>query len=827
MSSQKLQILIEALNQASGPIREVQQQIEAMQNTSRGFQDLGNQITGVGRAMSLGVTAPIVGGLGYAAHAAIGFEAAMADVNKALGADTPEAMADVRETVMSLSTEMGRLPTDMAAMVTEAGKLGVARDQIEDYNRLVAQVGVGFDMSAGQAGESIAKMTNVLGYMDSQGRVNIDGLVQLSDTINYLADTGATSEAAIANVLGRAGGTTRIFGMANTSAAGLATAFLNLGDAPEVVGTALNSMLPKLQTATKQNDKFQNALKSIGIDAGQFEQAIAKDATGAFLDFVDAVSQADNVSGVISDLFGTGSDSAMLAKATQNVEAFRATVEGAGNVESGGLQKTFEMRAATTGQQLQMLAAQAQIMAINIGSALLPTILSITQALTPMVAGFAKFAGQNQGIVTIGVAIAAIAAAIGPVLVAVGAVVSAIGAIGGAIAGIQSFGLLVSAIMAGVAPATGFAGAVAGIAAAIAGIGIGPILAIGAALAAAAFLVITNWQPISAFFMNLFAQIGSAIAPIAASIQQFFGGLAAGFMTGLAPVMPVIQQFGQSLMSIGQSVLLIGQAFFNVVGAIFNFAMALMQLTPASMILSSVGSAFQGAGMSAASFGQMVGGAIAFVIGGLARLGAAAVGVIANFVAMGAGIISTVNGIAAQMFSAGARIVQMLANGIRSAIGAVTSAIGSVANAVRSMLPNSPVPTGPLTVLNNPNAGPGGNIVRMLAAGITPGPLQAAMARAIAPVQQMAMNLPLPGIAGGMSLGQPGFGTRPTGGDVGVRPSVGAGGTNNQITLSISVDASGGADGGAIADTLEERLRDLLPGLLAGEDRRRERVAYG
>src|SRR5665648_649597 len=85
--------------------------------------------------------------------------------------------------------------------------------------------------------------------------------------------------------------------------------------------------------------------------------------------------------------------------------------------------------------------------------------------------------------------IAGIAAAIGPVLVIVGTLISSVGAIAGA------FGA-----------ASGAIAAAGGIIATIVGIITSPItltIAAIAALAAIAFVVVKNWEPIKAFFSNL------------------------------------------------------------------------------------------------------------------------------------------------------------------------------------------------------------------------------------------------------------------------------------------------------------------------------------
>ncbi|HIK42154.1 phage tail tape measure protein [Thermoleptolyngbya sp. M55_K2018_002] len=746
--SEKLQILIEALNNASGPIREVQQQIEALSNQSFLTRDLGRSITDLGDRMTNTVSRPIQNALTTAAHAAMDFESAMVGTNRAVGADTQAEINATRDTVMRLSQELGILPTAMADLVAEAGKLGIAAPQIEDYNRLVAQTGVAFDMSTDQSGAAIAKLTNVLGYMDSQGRVNIEGLRQLNATIDYLGDSGATSQSAIVNVLGRAGGAARQFGLTNTEAAGLATAFLNLGDAPEVVGTALVGMLPKLQNATRQTSGFQETLAEIGISAKDMESAIKQDASGAFLDLMDRIQASGNASGIIQGLFGSGSDSAMLAKAVSNVEQFRKTIESAEGVDVGRLGGSFETASATSGAALARLKTSMSILSIEIGSVLLPAIAQIAQGMTPIVQKIAEFARANPGIVKIGVALALVAAAIGPVLVAVGSLVSAFGAIGGAIAGIKGFMLAIAAIKAGVLPAMGLAGALVKVGAIIGGIGLGPIVAIGAGLAAAAYLVIRNWQPISGFFAGLFASIQSAIAPMVAGISQFFAGFAQGFAAVIPAAAPAIAQLQGFFAAMAPSLMVAAQGIAQMVAGMMQFGLAIAQLTPVGMLIQQIGAAFNSAGFSAASFGAMVGGAIAVVVSAIAQV----IGQLSAMVAATAGaaaqMVGIITGLAGRFYSAGAQLMQRLAAGITAGIGAVTGAIGAVAARIAAALPGSPVREGILRSFNSPASSPGAELIRMLGRGMQAVPVQPFMQSALSPLSTPSGGGVQPAVSG-------------------------------------------------------------------------------
>lgn len=801
MSAESLSITLRAIDEVSAPLRQVQESLQRMQQGSLGVLESGERLSNFGDQFVNNVSRPIVQGLGASTNAAIALESVMSDTNKALGIQpNTQGAAALNAEIMSLSSELGQMPTAIANFYTEAGKLGIVRDQMDDYTRLVNQAGVAWDMTSTQAGEAVSVLSNVMGLFDAQtGMVDLQGLTALGDTINYLADTGATSEAAIAQVLQRSGSTMRMFGLLNEEAAALATGFLNLGYPPEVVGTALNGMLPMLSNATQQTQGFQDALESIGLPAAQFEQMVRQDATGAIMDLMDAAT-ASGDTGIWQRLFGTGSDSAMLAAASQNLDNFRNTLDSIENVQAGGMLQSYENRLQTSAAQMERFRSTIFQLGATIGAAILPAMNGLLNILTPIVAGFAEFAANHPGIVQVSVAIAAVVAAIGPLIIGAGMVVSAIGAIQAAFA------------VGGIFAAGGMLGGVGAAFGAIAAAAL-PIVGIVAAIAAAAYLVISNWESVSAFFQGLFARI-----------QSFIAGFMAGLMQGLAPAMPAIQSLMQSFQQIGAAIMQASTAIFGLLQSMMRFGLAIAQLTPLGMLLSQIGAAFQSAGGSATSFGAAVGNAAGLVIGAIAQIAARAMSLVSTFASVASAIISTISGLASQMFSAGQRIVQQIAQGIMAGIGAVRDAASSVANAVRSMLPGSPVKTGPLTVLNNPASSPGAEIVRMIGRGMQAVDLNNYMQPV---VNSMASIMP-PAIAPQAQLFsqfQPPTGRNQL--DSGLSPTVTAGGgTTINVTIG-DIFANTAEDAQAIGDSIEERLRELLPELLEQEEHRQMRVSYG
>ena len=83
-------------------------------------------------------------------------------------------------------------------------------------------------------------------------------------------------------------------------------------------------------------------------------------------------------------------------------------------------------------------------------------------------------------------------------------------------------------------------------------------------------------------------------------------------------------------------------------------------------------------------------------------------------------ILSALGDVGSLLYSAGAKIIQGLINGVKSMIGSIGNAIGSVASTIKSFLPFSPAKQGPLSGAGDPSNS-GKSIARKLAQGITAG----------------------------------------------------------------------------------------------------------
>lgn len=402
-------------------------------------------------------------GLAVVSKAAIDFETAMADVRKVVeGTD---------EQITQLGSELKRLSSDeipltaegLAKIAAAGGQIGVPIEKLVEFTRLAATMATAFDMSAEEAGAAVAKLGNNF-------ELPIEGVAKLGDAINVLGNTTAAKEKDIIEVLTRVGGMATQFGLTAQQTAALASTMLSLGTSSEVVGTGINAMLSKLQTAAEGSTEFREALASIGIDARKLARDVRDHPQQALVDFLGTLDQLDKQSRseLLVKLFGLEyqDDLARLIKALGQYRENLAKVGDETRI-AGSMQKEFGERAKTTANQLQLLENSLKALAINIGSVLLPVINPVVSGLRDITGAAAQFAEENPGVTAwvagIGTAIATVGSlrlamlaagavgrlAFGDLATMAGAMLKPIGEAAGAVGRLQTaFGVL-SAGLAG------------------------------------------------------------------------------------------------------------------------------------------------------------------------------------------------------------------------------------------------------------------------------------------------------------------------------------------------------------------------------------------
>ncbi|MBE2985464.1 phage tail tape measure protein [Campylobacter sp. RM9344] len=314
---------------------------------------------------------------------AVDFETSMADVKKYVDFKSEDEVKILGEQIKSLSRELGVNANELAQISASGGQLGLKSDEIAGFTKLVSKMGVTFDMSGKDAGDAIALTMNNL-------KLGIDEIAVLGDKINYLDDKMSMVNARdIINVIGRTAGSGSILGLEGDKISALASSFLSLGKAPEVASTAMNSLFNKLANIDGQDEKFKEALKSMGMDANYLKVAMQRDASGGLDMFLNALAKVDKRAqmGVLTDMFGSqfADDMGSLVNAIDKYNEASSLINSEG--AKGSMDGALKNKLATTKSGLERLSQSFISLGITIGEAFLPTLNLITSGLGKLTNG--------------------------------------------------------------------------------------------------------------------------------------------------------------------------------------------------------------------------------------------------------------------------------------------------------------------------------------------------------------------------------------------------------------------------------------------------------
>ena len=376
--------------------------------------------------------------LAASVKSAIDFESSMADVRKVVpGLEEAAGFNAMKQSILDLSTELPVSAKGLAEIMAAAGQAGIAKDQLEDFTRSAAVMGVAFDISAGQAGESMAKMRTSMGLSQTE-------VVNLADAMNFLSNSMASSAAEITDFMLRSGAVGKQVAMTAEQTAALGSAMIAAGAAPEVASTSFNNLIKALTKGETATERQKGAFERLGLSASEVAKRMQQDAVGTIRDVFMRISQlpAEIRTATISEVFGD--EARALTPLITNMQLFDQAIGAVGDKSkyAGSMLAEFESRAGTTANQFQLFRNNIERLSIVVGDTLLPglnmlatALIAILKPLTWMVQNVPGLAPAVSALAVAFVGFVAVApfisglvtsfAALKGIIIAVGAAISA------------------------------------------------------------------------------------------------------------------------------------------------------------------------------------------------------------------------------------------------------------------------------------------------------------------------------------------------------------------------------------------------------------------
>lgn len=473
-----IRVIVAGVAEARRNIGAIQSDINGLQRTieqtsgttsqlGHTLQNVGSAMIGVGRTLTIAVTAPIAA-IGTAAiQAGIDFEDAFAGVGKTVdGVMTPmgeltDLGMQLREEFRELALELPMATNEIANLGELVGQLGVSADDVTEVTEIIAQLGATTELSAEDAATGLIKFNNILN--GTTGDI-VEFLESAGSALVALGNASVSTEGDILNIglrLAAAGDRAKFSGQEILA---WATTLSDLGVRAEAGGSAVSRAINEMMLAVETgSDNLATFASVTGQTVDQFVQAFEQDASGALLNFVTSleagIRAGDVTVEMLNDLGLSGIRSMdILGRLGDAQDIFNKNLDIANQAwrEQVALQEEFNKRAATVKSQIQILKNAFTDLGITIFDLVKDDLVALINGIKQLISDFKNL---DPGIQKAILQFALIAAAVGPALIVLGTLVTGIG-------------LFISALVAIASPAGLAAGAILLVSGALAAIAI-------------------------------------------------------------------------------------------------------------------------------------------------------------------------------------------------------------------------------------------------------------------------------------------------------------------------------------------------------------------
>lgn len=417
--------------------------------------------------------------LAFLTKKAVDLESATADIAKVLPTTVAVGSAgflNLEKSAMKVGAALGRSAEDSAGLMASLAAGGVAQKDLERTALLAGKIGVAFDVTGLEAGQSFQAIRNAMQLNEQQAMQVMNANNALANSygstidasarlMKFMTDTGAS----VAASLHTTGGEMESF----------ANSFMTIGIDSETAGTSIARFSKAILTNSKLASIFNKsgggmkgvvAILDQAKESGNAVQWLLQHGVGQYSTQIGAVVNSMN--------------------SNKGLKAQLAFVSDKKNVE-GSVAQEFGAKASTRAFQLNQLKTSATNLAITLGNSLVPALSDLLKRLQPIISRVTKWIDKNPKLVkNILLAVAAMASlrlGLGALQLIFGSMIGIIGK------------LIVSATrIIQVIPMIGKAFSVVSKL-----FMANPWLIAIMAIAAGVYLIIKNWDKIKAFFIKL------------------------------------------------------------------------------------------------------------------------------------------------------------------------------------------------------------------------------------------------------------------------------------------------------------------------------------
>nr|WP_246287390.1 phage tail tape measure protein [Lacticaseibacillus absianus] len=389
--------------------------------------------------MTIGITAPIIAGLGYAGKAAIDFDSQIQSMGSLLDDGTVSAsalkaeLAGLGNASKKWSVQYGVATSNINDGMSELIKKGYS------YNQVLGAMPSILD-AARASGDDFNSVMSVststleqFGLKSNNTAQMLKNTQRVTDSLTFVANKTSAGFSDMGNAMEYVGPVAHGLNMSLEQTASMIGLMSNQGIEGQKAGTALRGALSALLTPSKQN---MQGFKALGVSVSEFKKGALS--VPQMLDNIKKKSEGMTKQQLQSNLalaFGTEAQTGMNILVSEGGDALRK-LTGETEKSTGYTKKLAETMNNTSKANVDKFKASLNTLAITFGSKLLPEITKLVEKGTDLVEWFTDLDEGTQEMILKSLLAAA---AIGPVISGVGKLSTGLGALSHAGGGVITF----------------------------------------------------------------------------------------------------------------------------------------------------------------------------------------------------------------------------------------------------------------------------------------------------------------------------------------------------------------------------------------------------
>lgn len=400
------------------------------------LKSVGQQASNIGTALTKTLTVPLVGLGAGAIKMASDFESSFAGVRKTVDATEPE-FAQLAQGLRNMSKEIPVNVNELNKVAEAAGQLGIKKEDILQFTRVMADLGVTTNLTADEAATATAQLQNIFG---AAGK-DVD---RFGATLVALGNAGASTEKDIISMGLRIAGAGNQVGLSQAQVLSFASALSSVGINAEAGGSSISRTFLKINDAVMSGGPaLAEFARVAGMTAAQFKTAFETDAASATVAFISGLSrlkgEGENVNATLEGLVGKNiliKDTLLRASGAGALLTDQLKIGNDAWKANSALTTEANERYKTFASQGQLTLNMLRDVGITIGNALMPAFRDLLTAMQPVVKALgvaAEWFGKlPEPVRTTAVVLGALVAAAGPAVFVLGQLALSASAVVGA-----------------------------------------------------------------------------------------------------------------------------------------------------------------------------------------------------------------------------------------------------------------------------------------------------------------------------------------------------------------------------------------------------------